>query len=188
MILRGIFLARDQDVNWFFNGGGAGRIFPEAWNNFLEPIPENERSGIINAYYKRLTSDNELVRMGAAKAWSIWEGSAVTLLPDKNVVEHFSDPRIALSIARIECHYFKNQCFFEPNQLLANMSKLKDIPGFIVHGRYDIVCPVEQAILLNLHWEESQLRIIDNAGHSVTEPGISAALINCSNQLAESLS
>ena len=114
LILRGVFLARDEDVRWFFQGE-ASRIFPEAWAHFIEPIPEEERDDIIGAYYQRLTSENELVRMAAAKAWSIWEGSSVTLLPDKNVVEHFSDPHIALSIARLECHYFQHQCFLRPN-------------------------------------------------------------------------
>ncbi|MDH3220727.1 MAG: prolyl aminopeptidase [Gammaproteobacteria bacterium] len=184
LILRGIFLARDADVCWFFNGNAA-RIFPEAWEHFIEPIPEDERDDIIAAYYRRLTSDNEIVRMGAAKAWSIWEGSSVTLLPDKNVVDHFSDPHIALSIARIECHYFINKCFLEPNQLIDHMDRIAHIPGFIVHGRYDMVCPIDQAYLLKQHWENAQLKIISDAGHAVTEHGISKALVNCCNSMLE---
>lgn len=186
LILRGVFLARDEDVHWFFQGE-ASRIFPEAWTHFVEQIPEDERDDIIGAYYRRLTSENELVRMSAAKAWSIWEGSSVTLLPDRNVVEHFSDPHVALSIARIECHYFQNRCFFRPNQLLEDMDKISHLPGFIVHGRYDIVCPIDQAFTLKASWENAQLRVIDNAGHAVTETGISNALVESCNSMLEIL-
>lgn len=184
LILRGIFLARNTDVEWFYQGGAA-RIFPEAWQHFLEPIPESEHGDLISAYYKRLTSDNEIVRMGAAKAWSIWEGSAATLMPDKQVVNHFSDPHIALSIARIECHYFNHQSFLRPNQLLEDMDKIKHIPGFIIHGRYDMICPIEQALALHEDWEECRLRIIDNAGHAATEIGISKALVDSTNRMLE---
>jgi len=184
LILRGIFLARDEDVHWFFNGEAA-RIFPEAWQHFIEPIPPEERDDIIGAYYRRLTSSNEIVRMGAAKAWSIWEGSSVTLLPDKNVVDHFSDPHIALSIARIECHFFSNNCFFRPNQLLEDMDRISHLPAYIVHGRYDMVCPIDQAVLLKQHWDNAELKIISDAGHAVTEHGISKALVNCCNAMLD---
>ena len=187
LILRGIFLARDEDVRWFYQGGAA-RIFPEAWQHFLEPIPANERDDLISAYYRRLTSDNEIVRMGAAKAWSIWEGSAATLMPDRQVVNHFSDPHIALSIARIECHYFHNNSFMRLNQLLEDMPKIKHLPGFIVHGRYDMICPIEQAVLLDQQWPEARLRIIDNAGHAATEVGISKALVDSCNRMLEIVS
>jgi proline iminopeptidase len=187
LILRGIFLSRDEDIRWLFQGGAA-RLFPEAWQHYLEPIPKDEREDMIAAYHKRLTSKNEIVRMGAAKAWSIWEGTTATLMPDKNVVEHFSDPHIALSIARIECHYFINQSFLSPGQILDNLHKLKNIPGFIVHGRYDIICPIDQAFLLSQHWSNSKLKVIDNAGHAVTEKGISDALVISCNQMLEILS
>ena len=186
LILRGIFLGRDEDVSWFFNGEAA-RIFPEAWEHFIEPIPLQELGDIVSAYYQRLTSSNEIVRMGAAKAWSIWEGSSVTLLPDKNVVDHFSDPHIALSIARIECHYFCNNCFLRPNQLIEDMPKISHIPGYIVHGRYDMVCPIDQAFLLKQHWEEARLKVVDDAGHAVTEKGISNALVESCNSMLEIL-
>ena len=186
MILRGVFLAREQDIKWFYQGGAA-RIFPEAWAHFLEPIPEDERDDLISAYYQRLTSDNELVRMGAAKAWSIWEGSAATLKPDKQVVDHFSDPHTALSIARIECHYFSNGGFLGPDQILGNMEKIVHIPGFIVHGRYDMICPIEQAFALHECWPQSRLRIIDSAGHAATEPDISKALVDSTNRMLEIL-
>ena len=187
LILRGIFLSRDEDIRWLFQGGAA-RLFPEAWQHYLEPIPKDEREDMIAAYHKRLTSHNEIVRMGAAKAWSIWEGTTATLMPDKNVVDHFSDPHIALSIARIECHYFINQSFLSPGQILDNVHKLKNIPGFIVHGRYDIICPIDQAVLLNQHWSNSKLKVIDNAGHAITEKGISEALVISCNQMLEILS
>jgi proline iminopeptidase len=187
LILRGIFLSRDEDIQWLFQEGAA-RIFPEAWQHYLEPIPATEREDMISAYYKRLTSQNEIVRMGAAKAWSIWEGTTATLLPDKDVVDHFSDPHTALSIARIECHYFTNRSFLSPGQVLDNVHKLNDIPGYIVHGRYDMICPIDQAILLSQHWSNCKLKVIDNAGHAVTEKGISDALVICCNQMLEILS
>ena len=184
LILRGVFLAREQDVRWFFQDG-ASRIFPEAWAHFVEPIPEDERDDMVGAYYQRLTSDNDIVRMGAAKAWSIWEGSSVTLLPDRNVVDHFSDPHTALSIARLECHYFKNGSFFRPNQLLEDLERISHLPGFIVHGRYDIVCPIDQAFELQSRWSKAQLRVIDDAGHAVTETGISEALVECCDAMLD---
>jgi len=184
LILRGIFLSRDEDIRWLFQGGAA-RLFPEAWQHYVEPIPEIERDDMIGAYHQRLTSENEIIRMGAAKAWSIWEGSTATLLPDKSVIDYFSDPHIALSIARIECHYFINKSFLSPGQILNNAQNLKDIPGFIVHGRYDVICPIDQAVLLDQHWPESKLMVIDNAGHAVTERGISDALVDCCNQMLE---
>ena len=186
LIVRGIFLARSVDVDWFFNGSAA-RIFPEAWQHFVDQIPEDERDDIVSAYYQRLTSENEIVRMGAAKAWSIWEGSSVTLLPDKTVVDYFSDPHIALSIARIECHYFCNQSYLRPNQIIEDMSKINHIPGYIVHGRYDMVCPIDQAFLLKSHWPEARLKVIDDAGHAVTEVGISNALVESCNSMLEIL-
>jgi proline iminopeptidase len=184
LILRGIFLSRKEDIHWLFQGGAA-RLFPEAWQHYMEPIPEIERDDMIGAYHQRLTSENEIIRMGAAKAWSIWEGSTATLLPDKSVIDYFSDPHIALSIARIECHYFINNSFLSPGQILNNAQNLKDIPGFIVHGRYDVICPIDQAVLLDQHWQESKLMVIDNAGHAVTERGISDALVDCCNQMLE---
>lgn len=186
LVLRGIFLGRNSDINWFF-GGDVARIFPEAWERFLEPIPRAEQGDLVTAYYQRLTSENEIVRMAAAKAWSIWEGSALSLLPNDKISEHFGDPYVALSIARIECHYFMHQCFLEQNQLLDHCSLLADVPGFIVHGRYDMVCPVDQAITLNKAWPKADLRIIPDAGHAATEPGICKALVQCTNEMLDLL-
>jgi proline iminopeptidase len=187
LVLRGIFLCRQQDIDWFFQQG-ASRLFPEAWQAFLQPIPKNERQDMIAAYHRRLTSDNELERMAAAKAWSIWEGSTSTLRPSSSVMDYFSDPHTALSIARIECHYFINKGFIKENQLLGNMSKIKHIPGYIVQGRYDAICPIDQAFALNKRWPKSQLKIIPDAGHSASEEGITLALIQSTNAMAEIVS
>lgn len=186
LVLRGIFLGRDKDVDWFFRGEVA-RIYPEAWQRFVELIPEDERDDLISAYYDRLTSENEIVRMAAAKAWSIWEGSALSLLPNEKISEHFGDPYVALSIARIECHYFKHHCFLEPDQLLDSCDSLAEVPGFIVHGRYDMVCPIDQATLLQQAWPSAELRIVPDAGHAATEPGISKALVQCTNEMYDML-
>lgn len=187
LVLRGIFLCRKQDIQWFYQHG-ASRLFPEAWQDFIQPIPEKERGDLLAAYHKRLTSSNEIERMAAAKAWSIWEGSTATLRPNNSVLNYFSAPHFALSIARIECHYFINNCFFNDNQLIDEMSKIEHIPGFIVHGRYDVICPIDQALELKWHWPESQLKIIPDAGHAVSEPGITQALIESTNALAQIVS
>ncbi len=182
LVVRGIFLCRQQDIDWFYQGGAA-RLFPDAWDDFIAPIPENERSSMVEAYHKRLTSDNELERMAAAKAWSIWEGRTATLIRNSAVIDYFSDPHIALSIARIECHFFTNNSFFEENQLLENAYKLKDIPGFIVHGRYDVICPIDQAFALHEKWPNGQLKVIADAGHAVSEAGITKALVESTNTM-----
>jgi proline iminopeptidase len=187
LVLRGIFLCRQQDVDWFYQQG-TSRLFPEAWQAFLQPIPKNERQDMIAAYHRRLTSDNELERMAAAKAWSIWEGSTATLRPSSSVLDYFSDPHTALSIARIECHYFVNKGFIRENQLLEDMDKIEHIPGYIVQGRYDAICPIDQAFALNKRWPKSQLKIIPDAGHSASEEGITQALIQSTNAMAEIVS
>jgi proline iminopeptidase len=184
LILRGVFLCREQDIHWFYQSG-TSRLFPDRWQDFVQPIPPAERGDMVSAYYKRLTSQNELERMAAAKAWSIWEGSTATLRPDHTVMDYFSDPHIALSIARIECHYFINNCFFSDNQLLENMSRIEHIPGFIVHGRYDVICPIDQAFAVHERWPESQLKIIPDAGHAVSESGITQALIESTNAMLQ---
>lgn len=187
MILRGIFLCRDQDLQWFYQAG-ADRIFPDYWADFLQPIPENERSNLIEAYYSRLTGDNELAKMAAAKAWSQWEGRCATLRPNPDVVKSFSDPHTAVSLARIEAHYFINDAFIENNQILNNVEKLEGIPGIIIHGRYDAVCPLDNAYDLHQHWQSAELHIIRDAGHSAQEPGITDALVKATMDMAKTLS
>ena len=186
LILRGIFLCRDEDVRWFYQEG-AGRVFPDYWQDYLQVILEAERNDMLTAYYKRLTSDNELERMAAAKAWSIWEGRCATLHANPGVVDRFANPHMAMAIARIEAHYFINKAFLEPNQIINNAHKLKDIPGTIVHGRYDMVCPVNQAFALSDAWPAAKLEIIPNAGHSSSEPGITDALVRATGNLAYQL-
>jgi proline iminopeptidase len=183
LILRGIFLCRSRDIDWFYQDG-ASCLLPDYWQDYLQPIPVVERDHMVEAYYRRLTGDDELARMAAAKAWSSWEGRASTLLPKASVTGHFDNPYTAFSLARIECHYFMHDSFLEPDQILRDAGRLQGIPGVIVHGRYDVVCPVEQAWLLHEVWPQSRLQIIPDAGHSATEEGIVDALVTATGQFA----
>ena len=176
LVLRGIFLCRPQEIHWFYQEG-ANRIFPDYWRDFVAPIPEAERHDLLHAHHRRLTGEDEVARMRSAEAWSVWEGRTATLVPKKEVVDFFSDPRVALSLARIEAHYFVNHIFLKPNQILRDVHKLANIPGVIVHGRYDVVCPIESAWDLHQAWPEARLEIIPDAGHSASEPGIVNALV-----------
>ncbi len=184
LVLRGIFLCRPHEIAWFYQEG-ASRLFPEHWQHYLAPIPAEERGELLHAYHRRLTSDDEVTRMAAAKAWSIWEGSTATLRPNKSVIDHFADPYTALSLARIECHYFVHDSFLRPNQILADAHHLKDIPGVIVHGRYDVICPVENAWQLHQAWPGAELRIIPDTGHSAAEPGNTSALVEATDAFAD---
>lgn len=183
IVLRGVFLCRPEDIAWFYQEG-ASRLFPDLWQDFVAPIPEGERGDMVAAYHRRLTGDDEVTRMAAAKAWSIWEGRTATLRHDPKVLEYFSNPFVAMSIARIECHYFANHAFLEPNQLLRDAAALAAIPGIIVHGRYDVVCPVDQAWELEQVWEGARLDIIPDAGHAASEPGIIDALVRATDEIA----
>lgn len=186
LILRGIFLCRDEDIRWFYQYG-ASEIFPDYWQDFIAPIPEEERHDFIAAYYRRLTGENELQRMAAAKAWSVWEARCSTLHPGFSLVNNFSAPHFALAFARIEAHFFRHQCFIRPNQILEEAHKLTGIPGVIVHGRYDVVCPVSQAYTLSKAWPDASLDIIRDAGHSSSEPGIVDALVRATDAMADKL-
>lgn len=186
MVLRGVFLCRDTDIQWFYQAG-ASRVFPDYWEDYLALIPEPEQDDLVAAYYRRLTGDDEICRMHAAKAWSIWEGRCATLRPSSKVVERFSDARRAYALARIECHYFQHKAFLQADQLLANMPKIAHIPGVIVHGRYDMVCPLDNALALHQRWPGSELQIIRDAGHAASEPGIADALVRATEALARQL-
>lgn len=186
MILRGIFLCRKQDIHWFYQEG-ASHIFPDYWEDYVSLIPEDERHDMVGAYYRRLTGDDEICHMHAAKAWSIWEGRCATLRPSAQVVDRFSDARRAYSIARIECHYFVNDSFLEPDQLLRDMDRIAHIPGIIVHGRYDMVCPLDNAYALHQRWPGSELQIIRDAGHAASEAGIADALVRATQAMARQL-
>ena len=183
MILRGIFLCRKQDVDWFYQYG-ASLVFPDYWEDYIKPIPEAERGEMMNAYYKRLTGADELAKMSCAKAWSLWEAHCATLRPNPHVIDAFGDPHMALSLARIEAHYFVNQSFMEENQIINNAKVLEGIPGIIVHGRYDMVCPLDNAQQLHHHWQGSELHIIRDAGHASKEPSIIDALVRATQDMA----
>ncbi len=186
MVLRGIFLCRDEEITWFYQSG-ASKVFPDYWEDYLAPIPAPEHNDLLQAYHRRLTGENELQRMAAAKAWSIWEGRTASLHPNAAVVDFFSHPHTALSLARIECHYFVNHAFLRPNQLLDEASKLAGIPGVIVQGRYDLICPMTSAWELHRAWQGSELKVIPDAAHSAAEPGIRSALIEATDRFARKL-
>lgn len=186
MVLRGIFLCRDQDVHWFYQDG-ASRVFPDYWQDYLAPIPKSEQGNMLAAYYQRLTGGNELERMAAAKAWSIWEGRCASLHHNPVLVEHLGSPHTALAMARIESHYFINKAFLEPDQIVNNAHRIKHIPCTVVHGRYDMVCPIDQAFALQKAWPGLMLEIIRDAGHASSEPGTVDALVIATDQMAKSL-
>lgn len=182
LVLRGIFLCRPKEIKWFYEGGTAW-LFPDVWEEFVKVIPEAERNDMVSAYYRRLTSDDENVRIEAARAWSIWEGSTSKLLFDYESIERFADPIFAQAFARIECHYFMNNCFFPTeNYLVENISKIRHIPGVIVQGRYDVVCPMTSAWDLHSAWPEAELHVSPDAGHSIMELGNLSALVEATDK------
>lgn len=170
LVLRGIFLGRPKEIDWLYQEG-ASRIFPDRWQHYIAPIPPAERNDLLHAYHGRLTGDDETLRLEAAQAWSIWEGSTSTLLPNAEMTSDFGDAELALALARIECHYFVNRCFLDDEQLLRNIEAVRNIPAVIVHGRYDVVCPVASAWELSQAWPEAKLKIVADAGHAAFEPG-----------------
>jgi proline iminopeptidase len=181
LVLRGIFTIRKSEIDWFYQSG-CDLLFADAWEKFLAPIPENERHDMVGAYYRRLTSDEPQVQRTAARAWSQWEGSTISLLPNANRIARFGSDRFAIAFARIECHYFINGGFMESDdQLLANMDKIQHIPGVIVQGRYDVVTPMKTAWQLSKAWPQADLKIIPDAGHATTEPGIIDALVTATD-------
>jgi proline iminopeptidase len=184
LVLRGIFLCRPKEIQWFYQEG-ASAIFPDVWEEYLKAIPPAERTDLVTAYYRRLTSEDDSVRLEAARAWSIWEGSTSKLFFDPAAIEKFAEPEFALAFARIECHYFMNNAFFNTdNYLIENVEKIRRIPSVIVQGRYDVVCPMMSAWDLHKAWPEAQLRIIRDAGHSISEPGIIDALVEATDNFA----
>ncbi len=184
LILRGIFLVRKKELDWFYQEG-ANNVFPDRWESFLEPIPVEKRDNLMQAYYEVLTGEDYSKKIEAAKAWSTWEGSTVRLLQDENFISDFSDDKFAEAFARIECHYFMNNCWFDSdNYLIENMHKIRDIPGVIIHGRYDIICPVIQAWDLHKAWPEADLHIIPDAGHSIFEDGIKNKILEYTDRFS----
>ena len=187
LVLRGIFLCRTEDVNWFYQQG-ADRFYPDYWQDFIAPIAADKRNNMITAYHELLTSDNEVARMRAAEAWSIWEGRTSNLETDQNTVNHFGEPFHALAMARIECHYFQHEAFIEKNQILQNTSSIQHLPITIIHGRYDMVCPINQAFDLHNKLPLSKLIVCNHSGHSAMEPEITKALVETTDLFAEQLS
>ena len=175
LVLRGIFLCRASEIDWFLYG--LRTIFPEAWRTFSGYIPEAERGDLLAAYHKRLTHPDPAVHMPAARCWSVYEGSCSTLLPNPALVADFASDRVALGLARVEAHYFRNDIFLPENFLLDNTHRLKSIPGVIVQGRYDIVCPPVSADDLHQAWPQAHYQIVADAGHSAFEPGIRSRLV-----------
>jgi proline iminopeptidase len=181
LILRGIFLCRPSEIQWLYQSG-ASEIFPDFYEIYAHHIPANERHDLMTAYHKRLISNDEKIRLDAARVWSKWEASTSFLYVDPEHIEVYDEPHKALAFARIECHYFMNNSFFKTeNFLLEQAHRLKGIPGVIVQGRYDIVCPTKSAWELHKAWPESKLKIIPDAGHAASEPGIRSALIEATD-------
>jgi proline iminopeptidase len=174
-VLRGVFLGRKEEVEWFLYG--LRRVFPDAWAAFAEHVPPAERGDLLTAYLKRLCDPDPMVHQPAARAWSLYEGSCSTLLPSPETVASFAQDRTALGLARIEAHYFRHDLFLPPEGLLGNMHRIAHIPAEIVQGRYDMVCPCDTAFDLAAAWARARLTVIPDAGHSALEPGVRTALV-----------
>lgn len=186
LVLRGLFTLRRSELLWFYQHG-ASEMFPDAWEHFLEPIPVAERGDMMAAYYHRLTGDDHEVRQQCARAWSTWEGTTVSLLPNEKRQAKFSGDDFALSFARIECHYFINGGFFErDDQLLHNVDKIRHIPSVMVQGRYDMCTPMRTAWDLHKAWPEADFRLVSDAGHAGSEPGIVHELITATDNYRSS--
>lgn len=185
LIVRGIFTLRRRELEWFYQSG-ASWLFPDAFENYLAPIPPEERGDMIAAYYRRLTGADPNMQMEAARAWSVWEGTTLALQIDHTTVDKFSCSAYALAFARIECHYFHHGGFFKyDGQLLNEMHKISHLPGAIVQGRYDLVTPVATAWELSKRWPNAPLEIVPDAGHAMTEPGIVDRLVRATRAFAQ---
>jgi proline iminopeptidase len=185
LVLRGIFLFDQYELDWMYREGGASRVYPDKFEEFLAVIPERERGDLVDAYRKLLVSDDQAVQLKAAKAWSKWEGEIVTLLPSPGTIEHFTSPEFAIAVARIENHYMANHGWFEEGQLLRGAEKLRGIPGVIVQGRHDTCTPPAAAWSLKQAWSDVELNIIPDAGHLFSEPGVLDGLIRATDRFAE---
>jgi len=180
LILRGIFLCRADEVDWFMHG--MGRFFPEAAASFQNHLPAAERSALLDNYHRRLTDPDPAVHMPAAAAWSRYEAECSTLMPSPDTVSALTEPSVALGLARIEAHYFANNLFLEEGQLLDQADRLAGIPGIVVQGRYDVVCPPTSAFELCQAWPQGELIMVPDAGHSATESSISSALVRATER------
>ena len=184
LVLRGIFMLRRAELLWFYQEG-ASWLYPDAWEDFTAPIPDAERGDLMAAYHKRLTGDDEEAKRACARAWSVWEGGTVSLLPSPERVASFSTDHFAITFARIECHYFVNGGFFEhDDELLRGVDRIRTIPGVIVQGRYDVVTPMKSAWDLHRAWPEATFRLVEDAGHAASEPGVISALVEATDAFA----
>ena len=183
LVLRGIYLLTKAEMNWYYQFG-VSEMFPEKYEAFIAPIPEAERGDLVTAYRKRLTGDDREEQLRCARAWSVWEGETITLLPEPSTSDQFHEAEFALAFARIENHYFIYDGWFEDGQLLRDAGRLKNIPGTIVHGRYDMPCPMRQAWALHRAWPKSEFYPIEGAGHAYSEPGILDQLIRATDKYA----
>jgi proline iminopeptidase len=185
LVLRGIFLVRKPELEWFYQKG-VDAVFPDFYEEYVRLIPLEERGDMMGAYYRRLTSEDEAVRFAAAKAWSIFEGSTSKLFPDQKLIDDFGSPEKAVALARIECHYFLNNCFFDSEDyLIENVGKIRHIPTVIVQGRYDMVCPMMSAWDLHKAFPEAELVIVPDAGHSAFEKGNTSALVEATDKFKD---
>jgi proline iminopeptidase len=185
LVLRGIFLFDQYEIDWMYRDGGASQVYPDKFQDFIAPIPEDERDDLVEAYRRRLTSADKDEQLRAAKAWSKWEGDIVTLLPSPSTIEHFTAPDVAVAVARIENHYMANHGWLEQGQLLEGAKKLRGIPGVIVQGRHDTCTPPMAAWMLKQAWPEVELNIIPDAGHLFSEPGNLDALVRATDRFAD---
>jgi proline iminopeptidase len=184
LIVRGIFTVTKPELDWYYQGGAAW-LFPDLWEAFLKPIPQAERSDLMAAYHRRLTGDSRAAQIEAARAWSLWEGATITLLPN-DYADHYGEARYALAFARIENHYFTHSGWLEDDQLIRDAGKLKDIPGVIIQGRYDVATPARSAWRLSNAWPQARLEIVPDAGHAFDEPGILDRLVRATDAFAQS--
>lgn len=185
LVLRGIYLGSAAETRWFNElDGGASWVFPERWQHYVEFIPEEERGAMVDAYWRRLESGDEAVRLAAARAWGRWEGGSTTLMHDPDEAGTFDEPLLAISVALAEAHYFRHACFLEPGQLLRDIGRIRHIPATIVQGRYDIICPVKSAFELARAWPEADFRVV-LAGHSAADPAITDALVAATDAFAD---
>lgn len=183
LVLRGIYTCTQAELDWFYQFG-VSEMFPDKWERFVAPIPEAERGDMMRAYHRRLTGDDPAVQVAAARAWSLFEGETITLLPDPERSAQHGDGHYALAFARLEAHYFVHGCWLEPGQLLRDATRLRAIPGTIVHGRYDMPCPARYAYALHKAWPEADFHLIEGAGHAYSEPGILDQLIRATDRYA----
>ena len=183
LVLRGIFTLRRQEIDWYYQEG-ASRIYPDKWERFLAPIAEKDRGDLLHAYHQILTGEDRTAQVAAARAWSVWEGETIRLLPDAGLSATHDEDAFALAFARIENHFFVHRGWLEEGQLIRDAGKLRDIPGVIVQGRYDMACPAETAWALHNAWPEARFEMIEGAGHAYNEPGILDALIRATDSFA----